>query len=411
MFSGRRLGELSAVLLFVVASTLCAPAQQQTPTPRSVPTPQQTPADADAQDEIKVRTEEVRIPIFATDEQGRFDPTLEPDDILVLEDDVPQEVRSVRRIPASILLVIGTGGELNPSIRTSTSRAAARYLVSNLREGDSIAALQFTNRVELLHDWTTDKSEIDRTLRTKLIGGRGSRLSQAILEAARMLQSQPVGNRHLVLITDGVETPGRMGYQEALRVLGAAGEETPEAKARAAEAVRQLNAAGATVHVISYTTIGQRDLKAQEKRSSQSVVGMAQSRADMATVGIDPTRPPGMNGSGINAPQVGAGITFDPQMRKLRKAYEKAMQRSEARLLSIAEETGGRIWMPTTNDELISDGREVAREIGSQYVVTYRPKRPLADAPPNQYRRLVVAPRRIGLKLRARRGYVVSAAH
>jgi hypothetical protein len=40
-------------------------------------------------------------------------------------------------------------------------------------------------------------------------------------------------------------------------------------------------------------------------------------------------------------------------------------------------------------------------------VVTYRPKRPLAEATPGEYRRIEVASRRVGLSLQARRGYVV----
>ena len=394
MLSRRNLFSLfaSAALLLAAASS---PARSQ----------QQQPA-SDAQEEEKVFTEEVRIPLFAVDEHGNFDPTLERDDVLVLEDDVPQEVRSVRRVPASILLLLGTGGELNPAVRTATTRDIALQLVSRLREGDRLALVQFSTTVQPLQGWTEEKAEISHALRTKLSSGRGSRLSKAVIEAAAFFEGQPVGNRHLVLITDGVEVPGRLGYKEALKVLGA---ETPESRAQAAEAVRRLNDAQATVHVISYTSIGRKVMEGEEKRASKDVVGMTQSRADMATVGIDPTRPPGMRGSGINAPSVGVGIRFDPQMRRLRQAYERETRRSEQRLLTLAEETGGRIWLPVSAEEMVAAGGSVAREIGSQYVVTYRPKRPLAGAPPNEYRRLKVAPRRLGLTLRARRGYVVAA--
>jgi hypothetical protein len=48
-----------------------------------------------------------------------------------------------------------------------------------------------------------------------------------------------------------------------------------------------------------------------------------------------------------------------------------------------------------------------ARAIGAENVVTYRPKRPLAEAKPGEYRHIQVASRRVGLSLQARRGYVV----
>ena len=50
-----------------------------------------------------------------------------------------------------------------------------------------------------------------------------------------------------------------------------------------------------------------------------------------------------------------------------------------------------------------------AREIASQYVVTYTPKRPLAEATVEEYRRINVASGVIGLQVHARRGYVARA--
>jgi hypothetical protein len=55
---------------------------------------------------------------------------------------------------------------------------------------------------------------------------------------------------------------------------------------------------------------------------------------------------------------------------------------------------------------MIEQAREVAREVDCQYVVTYRPRKPLTDAKPAEYRRLDVIARRVGLRVRSRRGYV-----
>ena len=55
----------------------------------------------------------------------------------------------------------------------------------------------------------------------------------------------------------------------------------------------------------------------------------------------------------------------------------------------------------------VAQATEVARAIGAEYVVTYQPKRPLAEATPGEYRRIEVASRRVGLSLQSRRGYVV----
>ena len=93
----------------------------------------------------------------------------------------------------------------------------------------------------------------------------------------------------------------------------------------------------------------------------------------------------------------------------MRKAYEAETRKSEKWLTELADETGGRIFLPKTGEEMVAQGEEVAREIGAEYVVTYRPTRSLALAKPGEYRNVEVASRRVGLYLRSRRGYVVLA--
>ncbi len=94
-------------------------------------------------------------------------------------------------------------------------------------------------------------------------------------------------------------------------------------------------------------------------------------------------------------------------MRRKRKEYERATRESEKQLTEIAEESGGRIFLPTNSNELLTQADSIARDIGSQYIVTYRPTHPLAAAKPGEYRKVEVASRRVGLYLRSRKGYVV----
>jgi VWFA-related protein len=377
MLSRRALTALAAFASVLVLSA--ASLAQSGRTPRPSPTQEQEEAET-------VYVEEVRIPVFAFDEQGRSDSRLEVDDVLVVEDGVPQQVKSVRRVPASVVLLLATGWDLNPVLRANTTRAVALGVLEHLRDGDQVAAIQFNGRTQVLQGWTGDRVEAARALKSKLASGTGSNLSAAIRRAVELLREQPVGNRHLVLVTDGIDTASSTEYSEA---------------------VRRLMAAQATLHVISYTEVGRQELKKPWWEKPKEVPGMAQSRADMATVGIDPTRPPGMRGGGINPPDVNSGIRIDPALRRRRKAIEREMKRGEDRLKNLTEETGGRILLPASTEELVAQGGDVAREIDAQYVVTYRPKRPLRTASASEYRKLHVGARRLGLSLRARRGYVV----
>jgi VWFA-related protein len=322
---------------------------------------------------VRVSTEEVRIPIFAYDEYGHFDPTLELSDVLVLEDGVPQELKSLERVPGNILLLLCTSGDANPAMRTNMTRDIALNLVSHLRTGDRISIFQFTSRVELLQDWTTDKSLVEQALRKQLHSGRGTRLIPAITRAAAELRKQQFGNRHLVIVGDGVDLPPWADYKQMMAALSPPPRDAETARTALAEAIRELVETRATVDVISYQQFATEVFAGRQQKDSSS-----------------------------------SGIRFDPQMRRLNKAYQNAMLRSGENFVELVRESGGQLMAGKSGDEMVANGAEIAREIGAQYVATYKPKRPLASAPPGEHRDLTVASRRVGLHLRSRRGYVVN---
>jgi VWFA-related protein len=368
-------------LLLTAASLLflAFAAQAQAQSGRTIPQPTPTPLEREPQEPIRVFTEEVRLPIFVTDTQGRFDPTLEIPDLIILEDDEMQEVRSVRRIPANVMLVLDTSGGINPAMRTNTTRDVALSIISTLKPGDQLAVVQAGDRVETLQPWTTDVEGLKRVLKTKLSSGRKKRISEALLEAAKQLKNQPAGSRHVVLITDGVEQNDK-SY---------------------AEAVRQLNAAQATVYVISYTAMGRDAIKNSNPLVTYG--GPPPRTANDTAREADPTIP-------VPRPNINvATIDTDREMRRKRKEYSDLTLKSEERLTQLAEETGGRILIPMSEEEMLTEGREVARDIGAQYVVTYKPKRALSSSQPGEFRRVRVGLRRQGLTVRSRNGYTVPA--
>ena len=214
--------------------------------------------------------------------------------------------------------------------------------------------------------------------RSQIICGEGVAafdrpLGHALVEPAHPLGSGPVRERV------GVDTPG--------------------AKINRDEAIKQLIAARATVHIISYTEFVRQK---SDAKSSTISAGQLPTSSDPITA-TDPTLPPGTT----RQPSFGVGIRFDPAMKRLRKAYDAEVRKSQEALKTVANETGGQILLPLNRDEMVAEANEVARAIGAEYVVTYRPKRPLAEATPGEYRRIQVASRRVGLNLQARRGYVV----
>ncbi len=291
----------------------------------------------------------------------------------------------MRHIPANVLFVLDTGGESSglggQSKSTSLTRQVATDLVEKLQTGTSIAVMQSSNASQVMQPWTTEKNVVLNALKTKLISTKRSRVSETIVNATEQLKNRPEGSRHVVLITDGVDSAG--------------------AKVSRAEAMRKLVAARATVHIISYTEFV---LQKNEQEDSKLVTGQRPPSSDPITA-TDPTLPPGATRS----PSYGVGFRFDTAMKRVRKAYEAEVKKSEPVLKNVVEETGGKWILPLNRDEMLAQAGEIARAIGAEYVVTYRPKRPLAQAKPGEYRRIQVASQRTGLSLQVRRGYVVPA--
>jgi len=370
---------LRFLMLFVILLAAARVGAQVLP----VPSPQATPP-GDSQEKIRVFTEEVVIPVTAYDDSGHLSFALNPPDILVFEDDVRQEVRSIRRIPANVLLLLDTGGELNPEMSLSSTKDIATALISILRTGDRVAAIQFGSHLELLEGWTTDREHLIRAINTKLISGKRPQLIKALFAAALRLKEVPAGTRHIVLITDGVDSSGD---SEALT-----------------EAIRQLLVANVTVHVIGYGALGRKKIDKQ----NPLVLITNQKRKSAKDIADELMYPNQQDYKKWK--KIYVVVDTDFAMRKQRDDYKEATRKSELWLQSLAQETGGLVFIPRSVAEMIPRAKEIAREIDSQYVVSYRPKRPLALATEEEYRQINVAPGVIGLHVRARRGYVAAKA-
>ena len=347
------------------------------------PSPSPTPPIGESPDKVKVFTEEVIIPVSAYDDSGHLSVALEPQAIMVFEDDVRQTVRSIRRVPANVLLLLDTGGALNPVMSVSTTKEIATRLISTLQTGDHVAAIQFGNHLESISDWTTERDQLIRAINTKLISGDRPQLIKALVAAAERLQEVPAGTRHLVLITDGVDTSGDT--------------------AALTRAIKQLLDRNVTIHVIGYGALGRKKID----KEHPLVKITNKKRRNAGEIAADLMDPAGAARREVERrKKIHLILDTDFAMRKKHNAYEQATKQSEQWLRSLAEETGGLVFIPQHLEEMSARADEIAREIDSQYVVTYTPKRPLAEATVEEYRRLNVVSGIIGLQVHARRGYV-----
>ena len=347
----------AAVVIIIIAAACVCRAQQ--------PTPQPTPSPAREELEpIKVFTQEVRVPVAAFDQFERFDPTLEARDLLVLEDDVPQQVRSITRAPANVLVLFDMGGKAATATRNdSTARVAAVRLIASLRRGDRVAVIQNSRRAELLLDWTDDLGFATHALQTKFFTAERSRLSECLAMAAMKLREQPVGNTHVIVFTDGLEIQSK---------------EEISAGTIQRDALQALIATQASVHVFSFAS-----LVGEFVRMRNHPVSTESSGSTVKVV-----------------------IDTDAEMRRWFRAYARATLQREEQLTALAAEAGTQLLQPRTPDEIIKLTEHVGRDISAQYIITYKPQRPFTADSRGERRHVTIRPRRAGLDLEVLRTVV-----
>lgn len=347
--------------------------------------PTTSPATDAGQDSLKVFIEEVRIPITAKDTNGRFDPTVELDDLMLRENGIVQPLKSVYRVPASVLLLLDTGGEVNLAKSVRLTRAVATTLVSNLRPDDQVAVMQVNNRVELLQPWTSTQSYAIKSF-NQLLPGKRSALLSGLLAAIDQFKEIAPGNKHLVLMSDGID---RGGKQPDL-----------------SEAFRSLVAANVTVHIISYASLGMKVAQPSATRPRVKSAVPKELIIALPRTQFKEDDTPDLRTMMLNK----GGMVLDVDMLFRRKGLKAALVARSKEFSALTEETGGYLWMPASADEMIQQAEEIAHDVDSQYVITYKPLQPLNPSMPNEYRLIDVISRRVGLTVRARRGYVAKVS-
>jgi VWFA-related protein len=347
--------------------------------------PAQTPI---SEENEKVLTEEIRLNVAAFDINGQFVSDLKTEDMVIIEDGRLQQASSARRVPASVLIVLDTGGEMRSNL--SVTREAAKSLVKSLQSSAYISVFQFGGKVEMLSDWSTDKTQIFDVLDKKLSFGRRSVFNQALDSAIKFFYKKPLENRHLVLITNGADSFNDPVLRDTVKA--------------------NLMASDINVHVISYTK-----LQKVSNASRKSIFVEGEFKPRRMPEEVADTLPD-FKGSGkkkmvsprdmAKMPRLG-GVTLDRERIKRANNDLNELETDELFLTTIAEDTSGEILLPETFDEVIEKTNVIAQIIDSQYVITYAPKRLLKDSPKGEVRLIEVSSKRNGLQVEAHRKLIV----
>lgn len=311
--------------------------------------PASPPQDDESNSElIHVRTDEVLVPVSIRDPSGALVSGLTPDRFIVFDNGVRQDITSFnrQRVPANIVLLLDASGSVFSRMRFIRD-AAKRFLQSLLPE-DKVCVMQFADQVELLQDWTpgNDMKSLIKALEWRYHPGQSTVFYDGLYLAAQNQLSHMEGRRIVILLTDGIDT-------------------AEHKRASFSDAVSAIRRAEAAVYVVSLTESLRADLAKNEHGWFGRVFG-----------GYDPR-----------------------QLARVKTLINEA----ENRLTTVATESGGRIFLPVNEEDLIPAYEAIAEELRLQYVITFTPKKRAAAG---EYRRLKVLVTPGGFEVAAREGYV-----
>ncbi len=363
-------------LLFVIliALTFSVNAAAQSGRVQSTPTP--TPRSDDT---LRIVTEEIKLNVLAFDESGNFFRDVTEHDLVITENNVLHQPASVRRLPANVLIMMDTGGEMRAVKNLDQTRRVAFGVVNSLRPDDAVAIMEYSDKPEIVGEWTNDKSLALAAIKRTNFGRRSS-FVDALKLATDFLTRNPLENKHLVLITDGTDSSGKSSAKF--------------------DAYQRLLGTDISVHVISYTSMETADIAPRAAGTSKTPPPKALPPEVAAQL-------PNGARDAATAPQIGPTINMDRAMLKTLRARKLDLETSQGQLEKIAENTNGEFILPETLDEMREKAPLVAKMIDANYVVTYTPKISVSETRGIAERNIEVTSKRPGLIVQARRKLVI----
>jgi Ca-activated chloride channel family protein len=175
-----------------------------------------TPAQVD--DPVNVDSAIVRVNIGVVDQRGRPITSLNRPSFSVFEDGIKQEIShfELSSAPFSVVMMLDMSGSTK-SFRQNIALSAARFMDA-LAPEDRVAVIEFYDKVNVLNDFTTDRSRIAHSIR--VANGTGNtNLYKAFDVALEKLSKEGGRRKAIVVLTDGSDTPAKNQDRELLSKL------------------------------------------------------------------------------------------------------------------------------------------------------------------------------------------------
>ena len=168
---------------------------------------------------FKAGVDVVNLAVTVTDPKGRFITDLGEGDFEVLEEGVRQPLTIFTRedLPVSLAILIDTSASMD--MKLGQAQSAAVRFVKTLHLADEAQVVQFSQRAEVVQDFTSDKAQLETAIRSTRASG-DTALYTAIYVALKDLERRHRGGelrrRAVVVLTDGEDTASSVTDEQVL---------------------------------------------------------------------------------------------------------------------------------------------------------------------------------------------------
>jgi Ca-activated chloride channel homolog len=169
----------------------------------------------------------VTVDVAVTDNKGHFIPGLPPAAFRVLEDNVPQQIKSINagEAPMTVAMIVEFSARFQHFYGSTwyQTLTAAYGFAQSLKPEDYLAIVAYDIRPEMLSDFTTDRRKTQEALqRLNIPGFSEANLYDALTDTADRM-SGIEGRKAIVLISSGIDTFSKKNYGEARKALQESG--------------------------------------------------------------------------------------------------------------------------------------------------------------------------------------------
>jgi Ca-activated chloride channel homolog len=325
------------------------------------PQMQETPASSNGQ--IRVVTNEVTVPVTATDKTGEFVLDLQQKDFRLFDDGAVQAIDhwELGGDPLAVALVVETSSRLHaviPAIRNISSVFTETVMAL---DGEA-AVITYDSNVEVAQPFTTDHNAVGKAIRRMSAETPEMSLYDGMSKAVELLRSQPTTLRRVML------------------VIGES--EDDASKTNLGTVLRTAERADITIYAVGASSVAA-DLRGENQGANLKLPHLPRTKAN----------PPPLDPMG--RPYWDWGT---PALWLLERGTNEI---SHHQLELAAAATGGIDYSAFHDSTLIKAIDRIGGELHAQYILTYRPNAPRSVG----FHRIEVRVSRPDLTVRARPAY------